>query len=336
MFLSPEVTQHGGHMIMQNVKKPNKIKYLNIDTRFQGDYNSSKLATFTYNLPQKITEVKSIAVRSIEIPMSFYSFSSNRGNTHMKVHSSKANTDNILVINNYSYNSYYNTQNSNADVLPLIQSTSKNQITENMNLITELNSKSYSVFGVADIGLGYPNIFSINSTANICSFTNYSNVNDQKSTTYTIYFDVDISGGFNKYNLKSTLGWCLGFRQPSYTLAPGKTIVAEAMIDTNNIRYLYLVVDEFRQSNPNSFLSPLYNSFISKNILARITLNTEIYPFGSILPANIFNGLLLSDQRYYSGKTDIQKLQIQLIDDWGNIVDLNQMDFSFCLEIECE
>lgn len=335
-FLSPEVTQHGGHMIMQNVKKPNKIKYLNIDTRFQGDYNSSKLATLTYNLPQKITEVKSIAVRNIEIPMSFYSFSSNRGNTHMKVHSSNANTDTNIVINDYSYHSYNTPTHTNEDVLPLsVSSGYEVQITQNTNLITEINSK-LSVFGIDDIVSDPgPNFLSINSTGNICSLRNYSNLNGN-DTTYTIHFDVDISGGFNKYNFKSTLGWCLGFRQQSYTLAPGETIVAEGMIDRNNIRYLYLVVDEFRQSNPNSFLSPLHNSFISKNILARITLNTEIYPFGSILPANIFNGLLLSDQRYYSGKTDIQKLQIQLIDDWGNIVDLNQMDFSFCLEIEYE
>ena len=82
-FLSPVLTQQEGHMILQNVKKQNKIKFLNIDTRFQGDYNLNKLATLTYNLPQKITEVKSIAVRSVEIPMSFHSFSLNHGNTYM-------------------------------------------------------------------------------------------------------------------------------------------------------------------------------------------------------------------------------------------------------------
>ena len=37
---TPEVTQHGGHMIMENVKKSSKIKYLNIDSRFQEEYNS--------------------------------------------------------------------------------------------------------------------------------------------------------------------------------------------------------------------------------------------------------------------------------------------------------
>jgi len=96
------------------------------------------------------------------------------------------------------------------------------------------------------------------------------------------------------------------------------------------------VVDEFRQSNPNSFISPLYQSIINKNVLARIVINSNIYAFGSILPANTFNGYLLSDQRTYSGKVDIQKLQIQLVDEWGNAVDMNQVDFSFCLEIECE
>jgi hypothetical protein len=65
-------------------------------------------------------------------------------------------------------------------------------------------------------------------------------------------------------------------------------------------------------------------------------LNPAIYPYGTILTANTFNGLLLSDQRLYAGKTDIQKLNIQLVDEWGNVVDLNGVDFSFCLEIEHE
>jgi hypothetical protein len=291
-FLSPEITQQGGHMIMQNVKKPTKIKYLNIDTRFQGDYNLNKLATITYNLPQQITEVKSIAVRSVEIPMSFYSFSLNRGNTYMKIDNSN------IVIPNYSY------------------TTSDN------NLKTQLNSRFISQIS--------PTNFTLDISSNRTTITNTT------GTTRNIYFDVDSSGGFNKYNFKSSLGWCLGYRLPEYSLLSGKSLVAEGLVDTNPIRYLFLVVDEFRQSNPNSFVSPLYNGYISKNVLARITLNPAIYPFGTILPANIFNGFLLSDQRYYSGKTDIQKLQIQLVDEWGLIVDLNQLDFSFCLEIECE
>ena len=56
-FLSPKVTQHSGHMIMTNVNKPSKIKYFNIDTRFQEEYNIVKKANYQYLLPQRITDV---------------------------------------------------------------------------------------------------------------------------------------------------------------------------------------------------------------------------------------------------------------------------------------
>ena len=289
-FLSPKVTQHSGHMIMTNVNKPSKIKYFNIDTRFQEEYNISKNASFQYLLPQRIADVKSIAVRSIEIPLSFYPFSQNRGNTFFQVNNTS------IVVNDLSYTT--------------------------SSLVSAINS-----ILVWKISLDFQFILNANNTVSI------SNTSGNRQT---VNFNVDASGNFNRYSFKSTLGWCLGFRQPSYTIENGESITSEGIVDVNNIRYLFLVVDEFRQSNPNSFISPLSNSLLSKNVLARISLNPAIYPFGSILTANTFNGLLLSDQRMYSGNVDLQKLTIQLVDEWGNVVDLNQLDFSFCLEIEHE
>lgn len=290
---TPEIRQEGGHMIMQNIKKESKIKYVNVDSRFQNEYNLNKLAHFTYELPQKITDVKSIAVRTVEIPMTFFYFSQNRGNTFFKAN----NTSVQISDGNYTVNSLKDT----------IQNTLQ------------------SDYGNTDIN------FDINSTNHIV-------INNPigSSSDYTISWDVDASGGFQKNNLKASLGWCLGFRQPSYTIPIGTNIISEGVVDIYNIRYLFLVVDEFRSSNPNSFLSPQSSSLLSKNILARITLNPAFFPYGSILTANTFNGYLLSDQRVYSGKTDIQKLKIQLVDEWGIPVDLNQVDFSFCLEIEFE
>ena len=294
-FLSPKVTQHSGHMIMTNVNKPSKIKYLNIDTRFQEEYNILKKASFQYLLPQRITDVKSIAVRSIEIPLSFYPFSQNRGNTFFQVDASSV----VIPDGNYVLNGDFTT------------TTPINKI--NDVLITMV-----------------PNLIFVLNTDNTVSIQNNT------GKTHVINFNVDASGNFNRYPFKSCLGWCLGFRQPSYTILDRESITSEGILDINNIRYLFLVVDEFRQSNPNSFVSPLSNSLLSKNVLARISLSPSVFSFGSVIPANTFNGLLLSDQRMYAGNVDIQKLNIQLVDEWGNIVDLNQLDFSFCLEIEYE
>lgn len=290
-FLSPKVTQHGGHMIMTNVNKPSKIKYFNIDTRFQEEYNIMKKAAFQYLLPQRIADVKSIAVRSVEIPLSFYPFSQNRGNTFFQV-----DTTSVVIADlNYTTSS----------------------------LVSAVNSLFVSKIAATNFTI----VLNANNTVTITNNT---------GVPHTVNFNVDASGNFNRYPLKSSLGWCLGFRLPSYTIPNGTSITSDGIIDVNNIRYLFLVVDEFRQSNPNSFVSPLSNSLLSKNVLSRITLNPAIYPFGSILTANTFNGLLLSDHRMYAGNVDLQKLNIQLVDEWGNVVDLNQLDFSFCLEIEYE
>ena len=45
---------------------------------------------------------------------------------------------------------------------------------------------------------------------------------------------------------------------------------------------------------------------------------------------------IVSDIRTYMGKTDIYKMKFELVDEWGTVVDLNQMDFSFVLRVEYE
>ena len=39
LFMEPNTTQYGSHMVMTNVVKPKRTKYLNIDTRFRDEYN---------------------------------------------------------------------------------------------------------------------------------------------------------------------------------------------------------------------------------------------------------------------------------------------------------
>jgi len=38
----------------------------------------------------------------------------------------------------------------------------------------------------------------------------------------------------------------------------------------------------------------------------------------------------------YSGKTDIQKLNLQLLNEIGNPISLNGYDYSLCIEVEYE
>jgi len=144
------------------------------------------------------------------------------------------------------------------------------------------------------------------------------------------------SADFDKYNIKSKLGWLLGFRSISYTIVSGATLRSEGLLDLTSPRYLYLVVDEFTNSNTNSFISPLPTSIVNKNILAKITIDYSHYSFGQVIVANPPNGLLVSDCRCYNGKVNLQKLRVQLVNAYGTPVHLNGLDFSFCLEVEYE
>ena len=297
LFLTPKVNQYDNHMVMTGVMQTTHRKYINIDTRnLDSSFNS--IASYTLNLPERINNVKSICVRNIEIPMAFYNISSNLGNNYFGVYDVAAGTSRTVVVADNEYTS--------------------------STLITEINSKLTALGGnFADLS------FNLVKNSVISSLK----VGSTASSGIDVTFAVDNNNNFDKYNFKNKLGWMIGFRDLSYNIRQ-TTRTAESITDMNSSRYLYLVVDEFSKGNFNSFLTLNTMSQIKSNVIARVTLNKTTYPFGAILPANNFNGLLLTDKRSYNGKVDFQKLKIQLVNENGVPVHLNGLGFSFCLEVE--
>jgi hypothetical protein len=300
-FIEPaaKVNQYGSNMVMTNVIKPTKTKILNIDTRFTDEYiyprtGFNQISTYTFTLPEKVNEIKSISVSSVEIPNSFYNISAALGNSFFK-----------LV---------------NGGITKLVQMDDGNY-TDLSAVYLNLQSKINSV--------------GVDASFTITPKTGYSTIKNS-GTTYEVDFNTDICGNIDKYNFRSKLGWLLGFRDASFSMTANTTFVSPSSANLNTVRYLYLVVDEFSNSFPNSFVSPMNNHIMNKKILARITIDNTHYPYGSVVTATYTNGLLVSDRRKYQGKVDIQKLAVQLVNEYGIPVNLNGLDFSFTLEIEHE
>ena len=153
----------------------------------------------------------------------------------------------------------------------------------------------------------------------------------------TIQFDISPLGATDYQNMTYKLGWLLGFRETDYTLQPGESITSTAFLDLNTPRYLFLVVNEFTNGNPYSFITMLQNSEINKSqILARIAMDYTNYPFGTVLHASQEQGYIVSDERKYSGPVNLQRMNVQLVNERGVIMDLNGLDLSFCLELHYE
>lgn len=299
-FMEPRVVENGNHMIMTNVHSETKTKYLNIDTRFQEEYNMNDNADYTVSIPQAIRDVQSIQLTNVEIPASFHPFSIYMKNTYFHLTKiTSTSTTKIVTI----ADGYYTEET-------LVDALNNNEDTN--GIVIRLNENKQIIFE--------------NATDN---------------TDFIINFDVDENGNTDKYNLKSKLGWCLGFRETSYEI-PKKngeivySITSEGILNINPCRYLFVSIDDFHSHNPNSFIVPSFQSYFDPNIISRVTLDpNNNYTYGSLITANISgSGNLLSDVRTYSGKNDIQKLRIRIFNEFGHILHLNKMDVSFAIEIK--
>ena len=180
-------------------------------------------------------------------------------------------------------------------------------------LATEINSKLVAIgtnFAVADV--------SFNLTAGKGVF----------STTSKSY---DIS-----FNGSTGLGWLLGYRGNSYTInSSSKKATSEGVALLKYPRHIYIALNEFsNSSNVNAFYVPGSNSNLNKNIIARVSVPDT--GFGTTITASHGNGLLVSEVRKYLEKVNIQRLQLQLLDDAGNVIDLNGCDFAVNLRVVSE
>jgi hypothetical protein len=173
-------------------------------------------------------------------------------------------------------------------------------------------------------------VFSINlSSATTGSAQTIVGFNGSQSSGAQLQLDfqANINGIPDKGTpLPLKFGWNLGFRNGIYI---GNTnYVSEGLLDLTGPRYVYLVVDDFNNNVNNGFYNAVFNnSILNKNILARISLQSNTL---NILEKDNFN--IITYPRTYLGPVDVQKLQIQLLDEYGRILYLNNMDFSFCLK----
>ena len=140
---------------------------------------------------------------------------------------------------------------------------------------------------------------------------------------FTMNFLKDIeSKDFN-----STFGWILGFRQINYSGSAVYT--SEAVYNSVASDYIYFILNDFNHSQSQNILAMYSKSYIGNNILAMIPLTSNSFHIC------FDNGSdFIEKKRDYFGPVNLQRLKIELRNQYGEILDLNSMDFSFSLEVE--
>ena len=148
------------------------------------------------------------------------------------------------------------------------------------------------------------------------------------TTVFSLSFQTDIKGFEAMQDpLQMKLGWLMGYRMGLYV--DKTSFTPEACIDLSGSKYIYLVIDDFNNSVNDGFYGAFTSSILNKNILARISIQGNA---SNVVSQN--NLSLITTARQYFGPVDIQKIHIQLLDEYGRIINLNFIDYSFCLTFQ--
>jgi hypothetical protein len=282
--------------VINPLKKRTIRKNLNIDTRFRDNYYSSPSTNFNFNLPLDIENVVQMTLNSIELPTTYYAISKQYNNNFFTI--SVNDTTTIITIPDGNY-----TQLTIMDIINTqltISGAPFSFISFIINLTGTQTGSAQTMVGPNGTGI---------------------------VTSIELNFQADRFGLDDRNTpLPLKLGWILGFRNGVYV--NNLNYVSEGVVDLSGPKYFYLVVDDYNNSVNNNFISSFNSSILNKNILSRISLQANNF---NILQQNNLN--IITTPREYFGPVNLKTFNIQLLDEYGRIVDLNNMDFSFCLTL---
>lgn len=290
-------------------------KILIIDTKFRDDYD--ELSTnFSITLPYTIKNVISIQLSNIEFPNTWYVIDETIGNNYFHIKPSSEDYWYKIDISSGSY--YY------GDLFDLLSEKFNNiftsEHTDLQNIAFFLNLSFDNVAGTATgngtVGVNY-------SVSGI--YTNFD----------LDFFSIDpnnfIYDGNDINILSKTLGWKLGF-QINRNLTNSTSYTSDSVLDISGPRYLYVLLDDHNKSVHNNYIPFSSNMSKLKNtidIFARISVNGAAF---SLYNENSFS--VYADKRNYDGPIDLSKMTIKVVDENGDILNLNKNNFSFTVKVE--
>ena len=316
---------------------------LNIDSRFRPNYYQTSATDQMLSLPYKFEKVINMRLASIELPLTYYAISKSLGNNCFVVNwdNSGGVFQNSVLVNipdgNYQT---YNTNTPNGSGGSEIESILNGALLSSV-AITPENAPYNGNTIQSDLSFNLR--YTVDTTSGKSVFALDAS---SSSLEYQLVFSVDGDGNSKENQpLPFYLGWELGYRLGTYNSGPGSTtsgtvlpaaIVSEGIFYISGPQYIFIAIDDFNNNVNNYFVSAYSDSINNRNILARINLSNRGNSNGAYRTTET-DGLSsqINRSRNYFGPVNIEKLRITLYDEYGRIINLNNMDWSCALTFEC-
>lgn len=277
------------------VKRITQLLNLNLNSCFRHNYYQSNPCDFLYMLPSEMKNVLSMRLASLEIPNTWYLFCSKKKNNIFRIETSLNNK-------RESFDIFVPDGNYNSDTLQhyLNNTFFYESIEETPLKFIQFNINEYNLKSSFDLTEDAPVTF-----------------------YFSLHFIEELS-----QNPMGTLGWTMGFRLGSYENIQEK-ICSEGLFDAGGDRYIYLCINDFQYNSNASNTVCFDKSTLNEDVLAKIPMVNG--KFSLIINDN---NNCLAKIRKYNGPVNLSRLQIKVLDKFGDIIDLNNMDYSLTLELE--
>ena len=298
---------------------------LNINTKFRKNFYETSATDFVLDLPEEFKNVVSITVVSVQVPNSNYTFCSSYGTNEFTVELFDLSANNVAT----------------TDWTNTVRETKVIKIKEGIYtgpiLQDYLNTNVFSIGELKRIGCKYDGISRKFRFFRDFRAEEKGGMEDTGQVKRCFNIDFRLNEDKNR-PIQMNMGWILGYRQQYYNWeedyvdASGVNFKLdqgynpEAVYDNLGSRYFILCIDDFNKNYSNTLSSPFTESvFNNETAIAKVPNNPNSVNFDDIF---------YQSRRNYFGPVNIKKIKIQLLDELGRVVDLNNNDFSFSIQIE--
>jgi len=277
------------------VKRITQNQNLNLNSCFRHNYYQSNPCDFFYMIPIEIKNVISMRLVSIELPNAWYLFSHVQKNNIFQIEiKADGNVQSFSIV----------IPDGNYDIDTL-------QCYLNTTYFYESSMDTYLKYIKF-----YIDTYNLKTRFEILD-NNFTDFNFSLKFVETI-----------GQNIMNTCGWMLGFRLGNY-LNVANRIQSEGLFDAGGDRYIYVCLNDYQYNNNTLNTVCFDKSTLNEEVLAKIPMiNGKL----SLIVSDDNNPL--AKIRRYTGPVNISKLHIKILDKFGTVIDLNNMDFSLTLELE--
>ena len=313
------------------LEKRTITKILCLDTLYRDQYYATNSNQILWKLPYVFKNVVSMKLISTQLPISYYMFS-------------KANKTDTFTLNLYNMLKNGTTFYPNKSIQVVIPEGNYDV----SSFVTSVNNMFNNIKGGLEylcIDIDYIKAKLAIRTKNITDSIRDVIVYDSSNNYYSpnFYFEIDF-GKILPQDTQLNAGFIMGFNQPFYTVTKQETytnnvaviplffqgiLFAEMTFGNSILNYVFIDVDDFNNNYITNTITSLRknNSYLGNNILARVSITSTP---NSVIEDNGSDHIY--KEREYLGPVDIERLKIRILDRDGNLVDLENNNYSLVFE----